>query len=175
MKEFLWKLGAWVVSREPVANWLIKRAEKNPYFNLEGYMNRGWVFNPYSPAGDEKDRHDAKFSWLPSIRVHHILRADNDRHKHDHPWDARTIILKGWYRESKLEDLSYIGPVLSEEIYYRKRGDTSPLRYGEYHSIDAVSDGGVVTLFFTWKYMGTWGFFVDGVKIPWREYLREEV
>jgi hypothetical protein len=32
-------------------------------------------------------------------------------------------------------------------------------------------DGGATTLFITGKYRGTWGFLVDGVKVPWREYL----
>jgi hypothetical protein len=29
----------------------------------------------------------------------------------------------------------------------------------------------VWTLFITWRYQGTWGFDVDGSKVPWREYL----
>jgi hypothetical protein len=103
-------------------------------------------------------------SWLPSIRVHHILRADTARHLHDHPWNARTIILKGWYRERRLEQ----DGTISEE--FRTRGQTQRILYGQYHSIDEVSDGGVYTLFFTWKYCGNWGFLVDGKKVPWREY-----
>lgn len=27
------------------------------------------------------------------------------------------------------------------------------------------------TLFITWRYQGTWGYLVDGVKIYWKTYL----
>ncbi len=40
--------------------------------------------------------------WLPfgwSIKLHQILRADDDRCEHDHPWCFLRIILKGGYLE----------------------------------------------------------------------------
>lgn len=174
IKEALWRVVAKIVSRPAIRDALIEIAKETPYFHLEGYMNRYWLFNPYDfDAKDKYKRKSEQISWLPSIRIHHILRKDDDRAMHDHPWDARTVILKGWYKERVLEDLSYIGPVLSEETYMRREGDTRAIKFGEYHSIDEVSEGGVWTMFFTWKYMGVWGFLVDGIKIPWREYLKE--
>ena len=32
-----------------------------------------------------------------TLYMHHLLRADEDRHCHDHPWDFRSLILKGGY------------------------------------------------------------------------------
>lgn len=58
-----------------------------------------------------------------------------------------------------------------EVEYERTAGYTGRLLFGEYHRIIEVSDGGVWTLFITWKYQGTWGFLVDGVKVPYRKYL----
>lgn len=172
MKEFLWQCLAYVVSREPVANYLIKRAQRTPYFHLEGYMNRWWLFNSYNFDPDnEKQSHERKIKWLPSVRVHHILRADTARHLHDHPWDARTIILKGGYVERRLEGFDMDGREYHAR-FIRGAGDTATLNYGEYHAIDGVDEGGVYTLFFTWDYQGTWGFLVDGKKIQWREYER---
>jgi hypothetical protein len=181
MKNLLWKAFAFVVSRKPVADYLIKRSQRTPYFHLDGYMNRWWLFNPYSPevAKENTERYKRKLpSWVPSIRVHHILREDLGRHFHDHPWDARTIILKGWYTERRLEDMityrgrgdrgGYLEGL--EREYMRSKGHTATINYGEYHTIDEVSEGGVFTLFFTWKYCGGWGFLVDGKKVPWREY-----
>jgi hypothetical protein len=59
------------------------------------------------------------------------------------------------------------------EEFLRLPGDTATIKLGEYHSIDYVSDGGVYTMFITWDYRGTWGFLVNGKKVPWREYTNE--
>lgn len=37
--------------------------------------------------------------WLPGFRIHNILRSDDDRALHDHPFSFLTIILKGGYWE----------------------------------------------------------------------------
>lgn len=142
----IWNLIAKVCVR--YADKIINRAQQWPYINLEGYMNRWWIFNAY------------KRDWLPSIRVHHILREDFDRHEHDHPWNARTIILKGWYIEER-----------TGKSFFRNTGYTGRINFGEFHNIKRVSPGGVWTLFITYKYGGTWGFKVDGKKVPYREYL----
>lgn len=140
-----------------VADFLIERSKRTPYSHLDGYMNRWWLFNPY-----EKVEGLSRFRFLPfSVRVHHILRKDLNRHPHDHPWDARTFILRGWYTEERENG----------SVYSRFPGDTATLRFGEFHNISEVSEGGVFTLFVTFGYRGTWGFKVDGAKVPWRKYL----
>jgi len=163
----IWKIVAFIVSRRAIADWLIRRAMRTPYFHLEGYMRRWWLFNPYGGGSqgeadhaDDNARHRRRWAWLPSIRVHHILREDLAAHPHDHPWDARTIILRGWY----IERQAGVAPRV------RRRGDTGAINYGDYHHIERVSSGGVWTLFITWAYRGSWGFLVDGKKVPWREY-----
>ena len=167
----MYKIIAMLLSVPIVTDWLIKRAKKTPYFHIASadgkdvYMERYWLFNPYG-----RDEHGgtlpARIKWLPSIRLHCIHRPDNDRDMHDHPWDARTFILKGAYIEKRL-----IGN--AEVTFYRLAGDTAKLNYGEYHRITNVSVGGVWTLFVTWKYKGVWGFLVDGKKVPWKQYLKE--
>lgn len=170
---WFWSAFAWTVSRRRVADWLIRRATRTPYTHLPGYMNRYWLLNAYG-AGNY-------CRWLPSIRVHHILRRDSDsHHKHDHPWDARTVILKGYYRESRITEYGHYkaGPYAGRyfevlEESHRGRGDTSPLPFGDYHSITQVPDGGAWTLFITFgRHKGTWGFLVEGVKVPWHEYMQ---
>jgi hypothetical protein len=89
------------------------------------------------------------------------MEPDHDRHLHDHPWNARTFILHGWYLEENPGDT----------IRFCDAGYTGRLLFGQYHRIEAVSPGGVLTVFVTWKYRGTWGFMVDGKKIPYYDYL----
>lgn len=183
MKEFLWKKLARFLGRPAVANRLIRYAKRTPYMHLPSnedpsYMERYWVFNPY-------DRTTNKPRWgllCPvSVRVHHIKREDTDRALHDHPWNARTIILRGWYEEKRLlvgsdrqrmidqqcdaisKLLEALDPGKAEvyEYFTREQGDTAALRFGEYHTITEVSEGGVYTLFFSsnWK-----GDLSDAVK-----------
>jgi len=173
----IWNAIAWVVSREPIANWLIRRSQKTPYVHIDGYMNRYWLFNGYTK--DAEGKMHKPFEWLPSVRVHHILRKDLDRVPHDHPWDARTIILKGWYDEKRAvmrePDGFHTDRHVADGFYFRMVGDTAALKFNEYHTVTGVSPGGVWTLFLTWKYQGTWGFWVDGKKVPYREYLEKKL
>ena len=168
MKSLLWKLLAAVLRQPFVATWVIHRAQRTPYYPIMSragdalYMDRWWLLNPYSKDAAGASIPAAK-SWLPSVRVHHICLPDDDQHEHDHPWDARTIILRGWYIEERF----------SHNLPTRvmTAGMTSPIRAGDFHRIARVSDGGVYTLFFTWRHAEDWGFNVDGRKVPWRTYL----
>lgn len=174
--NFLWRVAAWIVSRPAVAAWLIARAQRTPYSEIRSqdgtrcYMERFWLFNPYGKSV-EGEQSPARWARLPSIRVHHICLPDHDRDKHDHPWDARTIILSGWYMEHC--DHRYPDGRVGEVLRVSFDGDTNTLGMNEYHRINTVSPGGVWTLFFTWGKQGTWGFNVAGKKVPWREYLGE--
>lgn len=161
----LWSLAAWIASRQRIADWLIKRSQRTPYFDIvkdgETYMRRWWLFNPYGYES-RQPRH----RWCPiSIRVHHIVKPDDDRHLHDHPWNARTIILRGGYLE--IVDRGDLGLVMRG----RDAGQTNRIGFGQFHRIAAVTDGGAYTLFISGEHRGTWGFLVDGVKVPWRKYL----
>lgn len=143
-------------------NYLLNKAKKTPYSNIYGvednelYMERYWLFNPYPASGGKR-----RYNWFPlAIRIHKIVKPDNDRHMHDHPWNARTFILKGYYIEER-----------NQGKFCRIKGDTSRLNFGEYHKITEVSCGGVYTLFVTGKYRGTWGFLVNGLKVNYKKYL----
>lgn len=192
-----WSVLAWLATRKPVTVWLMRRAFRTPYSHITSadgtdvYMRRFWLFNPYvSEDGARASGSDAapRRSWwremLPSVRLHHIMLADQDRHLHDHPWNARTIILKGWYEEERYFNETPLGEVRRQlkaqgghvaaggrVQQVRIAGYTGRLLYGQYHRITAVPRDGVWTLFITWRKRGGWGFDVDGVKVPWREYL----
>lgn len=173
-----WSLLARFLARPAVADYLIRRAQRTPYSpivkNGDLYMERFWLFNPYPDTGASgADRKPWRFPI--SIRIHHIWLPDQDRDLHDHPWNARSVILKGWYVEQRgmrfLSMFSHVPGPHYFKWFPRQSGDTTTLNFGEYHRITDVSHGGVWTLFITGKYRGTWGFNVDGVKVQWRKYL----
>jgi hypothetical protein len=186
MRALAWRLIAWALVRPRVIAWLRARGLRNPYSHIRSadradiYMYRFWIFNPYGkdPAGEITP---PRWVWLPSVRLHCIMRPDGDRHLHDHPWNARTIVLDGEYAEEQalsLEDARrrprvalFFGGDDIREAFTRRAGYTGRLLFGQYHRITRVSSGGVWTLFFTWGKRGSWGFKVNGAKVPWREYL----
>lgn len=193
MINLFWRPAARVLSKPAVVEMLIKRAAKTPYHHLASadgqdvYMARYWLFNPY-----DRETQQVKYRWFPwSIRLHFIHREDLDRDLHDHPWNARTVILRGGYTEQRpfrtcgpddpiWEQLDPLGwrhshaskgaPVTTYEFIDRIAGDTAALKHGDYHRIDSIAPGGAITLFITGRYRGPWGFLVDGVKVGWRKY-----
>lgn len=178
----LWYLIARIVSREPIAKWLVRRAMRTPYTHISHdgsvYMERYWLFNSYERGPDKQER--SKYTWFPwNIRIHWIRRADMADHMHDHPWNARTIILRGGYVEQRivrtleLFDKNGIHTHRDDEIktFTRVPGSTAQICFGQYHHISHVQPDGAWTLFISGPYKGTWGFLVDGVKKPWREYF----
>ncbi len=175
MREWLWSVFARFLARPLVWAWLVRRGKRTPYTHIHGedgslYMARYWIFNRYDvrPRAWWRDK-------LPSVRLHYIRRPDADRHMHDHPWDARSIVLKGWYAEVRPHDTESLRQPLSglasARFFMRKPGTTATIGFGEFHRITQVPPDGVWTLFITWKYRGTWGFLVDGQKVPYKEYL----
>lgn len=166
--EFFWRMLAKIIARPKVLQALYRRAEKTPYFHLKGYMERWWLFNPITTTEvwvhDERQiTKTAKYPRCPvSIRMHHILRADHARDKHNHPGSFRTLIGLGWYVEHR-DGVPY--PIL------RKTGDTSVLLNGEFHHVSEVSEGGVWTIFIMWDWRGTWGFRTpSGDVVPRQDY-----
>lgn len=173
----MWKLIARILARPAVANWLINRSFKTPYMHLPSnedpsYMGRFWLFNPYDRVTNKP-----RWRWCPwSVRIHHIKRADAERDMHDHPWNARTIILQGGYVEERLNPefesmLSSFPSNWPTVTFCRSAGDTAKLGFEQYHRITHVVPDGAWTLFISGPWQGVWGFLVDGVKVKWREYL----
>ena len=138
MTEIIWNWIARRLSRPAVARKIIAHAQQYPYKHLGSYMSRWWLI---------RER-----SWLPfAIRIQHIKRPDSEHVLHDHPWNFRTIILRGWY----IEENVYGGKVL------RRPGTTATRRAEEFHRIDDMSEAGVVTMFITYRKRQKWGFMVN--------------
>lgn len=172
-----------------IADWLIERAKRTPYWyrDQEGrlhfhlydrdgapYMARYWLI-PYNRFGI-------------SARVHHILRSDEDRHLHDHPWWSVSIILRGGYFEKLPTTCGYCGLEGCDRAGSRKvwRGPGSVVfrRARDWHQLELDADylndwrRECWTLFVTGPKRkdhdpehACWGFLVDGVKVPADVYL----
>lgn len=160
--------------------WLIARAKRTPYFHLEGYMERYWLV-PYDASGTWSDVNCGPASWWRqpiarvlqlfgiAARVHHILRSDEGRDPHDHPWSYLTVILMGGYFEERFDDEGRF-------VSVRWHGPGSVLwrPANSWHKLIVPQGQTAWTLFITGRKQATWGFNVAGVKVPHREYLRGE-
>jgi len=180
ISEMLWRVVAWVVTRKPVLKTIVWWAHRRPYVNIQSadgldvYMYRHWVFNQYHLTGSHEfnPRH---IPWLPSIRLHRIMRADHDRHFHSHPWEARTIILDSpegdfGYAEERPQWADEHAPT---DLFIRKVGYTGRIGFGQYHRITRVPEGGVLTLFITFEKLASWGFLVDRKEVNFKQYFKE--
>ena len=162
MADLFWNFIARLLARPAVIDWLAARANANRDSDItkdgEVYMARGWVFNPYNRTTRRR-----QYWWLPvSLRLHDIRLPDSDRHLHDHPWQARSLILRGGYAE-QLAD--------RPEPIVRWEGTSVKISHNRFHKITEVAAGGALTLVVLGRYRGDWGFWVGYRKVPHAEYL----
>lgn len=153
-------------------DWLINKAKQTPYRHLDDYMERYWLV-PYVYLEKVKF-FERPIAWIfqrfgIAIRIHHILRSDDDRAFHDHPWWYVSIILKGSYTE--------VTPVFKSGIYQGHlhkiftANDLLVRRPYSWHRL-VLTEGRVWTLFITGPKKQEWGFMPHprGNKIHHKEY-----
>jgi hypothetical protein len=95
--------------------------------------------------------------WF-QIRIHHILRSDNDRALHDHPFTFLSFILKGEYHE-----VTPSGTQLWKRfsIIFRRAEDQHRL---------ILDSGPVWTLVIGGPYRREWGFYTPSGWKRWDQY-----
>jgi hypothetical protein len=166
-----WEPVAWLLSRDPVRQWIYRTfvtpERAFPIHDPDGklYMDRYVVFNRGGGTPGSGNDGPVQYPWLPfSIRLHCIRRPDSDRHPHDHPCVFRSFCLEGMYRQKIHGEAS---------SRWFVRGDTQRVGKGMFHRITWVTEPGVWTLVIFGRRTVTWGFLVDGHKVPSAEYLGE--
>ena len=171
MRNLIWKLLAKLAAWPPVTNWIIRNAQNKPYYHLNGYMDRWWLTPRILLTRDEFGNL-FPYSWVPmflKVRVHHTKRADREDHKHDHPADNCSVVMRGWVDEMDVFNRSNL----------RTPGQIIFRRAHEFHKLVGTNVDGVWTLWFMGKKINRWGFLVDGRKVYWRDYFemkeREEI
>lgn len=123
--------------------------------------------------GDYMHRWILETPWF-TIRLHHILRSDEDRALHDHPWDFVSLILWGgytevtqWYSPKGVDGLS--GP--RYDYFYRRFGPGNIIRRkaSDLHRLELPEGKTAWTLVFTGPTLRSWGFHIpfEGW-IPWK-------
>lgn len=92
--------------------------------------------------------------------LHHIHRADQDPHMHNHPWDVAffTILRGGYVEERASGPRSYVV------------GDVNRLSRDDFHRIDRIEPN-TWTVGLVGERVQDWGFLVDGELVPHAEYF----
>jgi len=127
---------------------------RKPDFVIGGaenpYMLRWWVI--------------PRNRWF-NIYLHKILRDDDPRALHDHPWWNISVVLKGGYLEwfstpgATPIDCRWRGPL---SIVFRKPTAAHRLTLG--------SNGPAWSLFITGPKVRNWGFHCEKGWRPWEEF-----
>lgn len=133
--------------------------------------NDAWTYTIHGPDGfDYLTR-----TLLPRVGdsrpvIHHIHRADRDRHLHNHPWEtASFLIISGSYIEERLTGSMSGGQT---QFYTRETGDVNVLTAGTFHRIHELR-GDVWTFGILGRRVQDWGFLVDGQVIQHDRYWEQ--
>lgn len=114
-------------------------------------------------------------AWLPSLfglnlMVHRIVRPDEDREPHDHPWWFVSLLVAGWY----VEERTWNGPSVGRMCHWFTRWPASLVFRAatDWHRIAQLDPRGAWTIVLTGRRAHTWGFLADdGSKIPHDQYF----
>lgn len=99
-----------------------------------------------------------------NIYLHQILRDDDDRALHDHPWPNCSIVLRGGYREVMPGRDGGLRGV------DRRAGSVVFRRPTSAHRL-IVGDGFAWTLFLTGPKVRDWGFWCPKGWVPWWRFV----
>ncbi|MDE1914705.1 MAG: hypothetical protein KGJ57_17605 [Sphingomonadales bacterium] len=91
--------------------------------------------------------------------LHEIIRSDDERVMHDHPWDNASLIIAGSYREHT-----------PHGSYTRRPGDFVQRQAVDLHRLELIGDAPVISLFTTGEKVREWGFAALQGWVHWREY-----
>ena len=95
-----------------------------------------------------------------NVYLHEILRSDDDRALHDHPWDNTSYLLDGSYIE-----------VTPEGEFLREAGSIVHRAATDAHRLVVPEGGRAVSLFMTGPAIREWGFHCPRGWRPWREFV----
>jgi hypothetical protein len=94
-----------------------------------------------------------------NVYLHEILRDDDDRALHDHPWPNTSMLLDGGYIEHTPDG------VFERQTPWIGSRDATAL-----HRLEVGPSGRAVTLFITGPKVRDWGFACPNGWMPWQEF-----
>lgn len=109
----------------------------------DNYLRRWWIVprNPFC-----------------NVYLHEILRSDDDRALHDHPWTNTSIVLSGRYVEHMPFGLRQT----------REAGDIVTRQPTDAHRLEILPGERAVSLFMTGAKVREWGFHYPN---SWTEFV----
>lgn len=110
---------------------------------------------------------------LFNIYLHRILRSDDDRALHDHPWFNASILLSGGYWEVLPQQApSSSFPVPPHNKVWRKPGSIVLRRPSAPHRLEVVEGGSATwSLFVTGPNVRDWGFWCPRGWKKWTDFV----
>lgn len=139
-----------------------------------------WAFLRWA---DIEDRHNPGFVYLRRLRVaqtpwmsiylHWIYKTDKGQDPHDHPFNFRSIVLRGGYSERLWRVVR--GHSRSQHPFERRwpRFTSHKMTQRYAHRIERIAPG-TVTLVLVGRKRGTWGFYGESGFVHWKDYDRSD-
>ena len=108
-----------------------------------------------------------KNNWI-NIYIHRVLRDDDDRALHDHPWNSLSLCCEGSLHEVTKDRTNVIMP---GEWKYRKATYAHRLKLCPFQALNSTHYTFPVTLFITGPWKRKWGFHTDTGWVYWKDFL----
>lgn len=133
-------------SIDDMAAWARAKMQSAPDYIIgePAYMHRWWIV----PRNESQN-----------VYLHRILRDDDDRALHDHPWDNTSLLLVGRYRE-----------ITPQGSFVREAGSLVFRRATDAHRLELIDGEPCVSLFFTGPKIREWGFFCPNGWVHWQDF-----
>lgn len=131
--------------------WAADIMQREPDFIIgDNYLRRWWVI----PR-----------NHVCNIYLHEILKSDDDRALHDHPWVNSSWVLDG----------SYIEHLPDGTAIERVAGDFVTREATDLHRLEIPEGGRALSLFATGPKVREWGFACPKGWVYWRDFVGEDV
>lgn len=104
-----------------------------------------------------------------SVYIHNILKSDEDKDPHDHPWDYTSVILSGSYKEILVREPNYDIPLPCQ--YYQ--GDVIERNAEDAHKL--IINSPVWTLVFVSKPKRVWGYQTSNGWVDYKTYRLNKI
>lgn len=156
------------------------------------YLHR-WYLTPWRNAfqdipEEQRTRWQRFVSRLPNIYLHCIMRSDDDRALHDHPWHWGSFMLAGSYVEVSHEPLNVAGLPLRGADAMVVEGDLHRYQVSRRYSAGAlrfhratfahrlvINDSDYAwTLLFAGPRIRHWGFHCPSGWVHWRDFTNPD-
>jgi len=125
--------------------WAANIMDRAPDFVIgDDYLRRWWVI----PRNEGCN-----------VYLHEIMRSDDDRALHDHPWDNTSHILFGGYIEHT-----------PDGQFMRQAGDVIQRPATALHRLEALPGINCVSLFITGPKIRDWGFQCSQGWVRWQDF-----